>query len=67
MSHTLHEGDARKVLPKLESGSVTHVVTDPPYGQSNEWYDSSIAWQTDVWIECFRVCGENAALLYPIT
>lgn len=38
---TLYCGDALAVLPRLESGSVEAVVTDPPYGtkthQRDEW------------------------------
>lgn len=39
------------------------VVTDPPYGQTNEGYDSPIAFSPDVWGECLRVCKPNAVLL----
>ncbi len=62
---TLHEGDALAVLPTLASGSVNCVVTDPPYGMSNEKYDGpgAISLRPDVWRECYRVCGENAALV----
>jgi DNA modification methylase len=30
--HTLHHGDCLDVLPRLAEGSVTAIVTDPPYG-----------------------------------
>lgn len=63
MAWTLHEGSCLDVLPTLEAGSVSHVVTDPPYAQTNEKYDNDIACRPDVWRECYRVCGENAALL----
>ncbi len=59
----LIHGDCLTVLPTLAAGSVTAVVTDPPYGQSNEAYDNDIAFRPDVWRECFRVAGKNAALL----
>ena len=56
-------GDCLAVLPTLADGSVDAVVTDPPYGQSNEAYDGPIAFGPDVWRECYRVTGPNAALL----
>lgn len=56
-------GDCLDVLAKIPSGSIAHVVSDPPYGQSNEAYDSSIACRPEVWRECFRVAGPNAALV----
>jgi DNA modification methylase len=58
---TLHTGDCLEILPTLEARSVDCVVTDPPYGQSNEAYDRGV--DPAVWRECFRVAKENAALL----
>jgi DNA modification methylase len=60
---TLHLGDCLEVLKTLEDGCVGHVVTDPPYGQTNESYDGPIAFSPDVWAECYRVTGPNAALI----
>lgn len=57
------EGDCLAVLPTLEAGSLDVVITDPPYAQTNESYDSDIACRPDVWRECFRVAKENAALV----
>jgi DNA modification methylase len=54
-------GDSLAVLPTLEAGSVDSVVTDPPYGQSNEAYDLGV--DPAVWRECFRVAKPDAALL----
>jgi site-specific DNA-methyltransferase (adenine-specific) len=54
-------GDALAALRTLESGSVDAVVTDPPYGQSNESYDKGV--NPEVWEECYRVCKPNAALV----
>lgn len=61
MSHLLVQGDARR-LP-LADGSVDAIVTDPPYGQTNEGYDSDVACRPEVWRECFRVAKPNAALV----
>jgi DNA modification methylase len=58
---TLHVGDCLEILPTLPAASVDCVVTDPPYGQSNEAYDRGV--DPAVWRECFRVAKENAALL----
>ncbi len=59
----LIHGDCLSILPTLAAGTVDAVVTDPPYGQTNEAYDSDIAFRPDVWRECFRVAKSNAALL----
>jgi site-specific DNA-methyltransferase (adenine-specific) len=59
----LRLGDCLEVLKTLEAGSVDAVVTDCPYGQTNERYDSDIAFRADVWRECFRVAKPNAALV----
>ena len=59
----LINGDCFNVLKRMTSNSVGHVVTDPPYAQTNEAYDSVIATRTAVWRECYRVCGRNAALI----
>lgn len=54
-------GDCLKVLRGMDAGCVDAIVTDPPYGQSNEWYDRGV--NPDVWRECFRVAKSNAALV----
>jgi site-specific DNA-methyltransferase (adenine-specific) len=54
-------GDALAVLRTLEAGSVSHIVTDPPYGQSNEAYDRGVP--PEVWRECYRVAKPDAALI----
>jgi DNA modification methylase len=63
MGIDLHEGTAEAVLPTLPDASVGHIVTDPPYGQTNEAYDSPVAFNPAIWRECYRVAGPNAALL----
>jgi site-specific DNA-methyltransferase (adenine-specific) len=57
----LIHGDCLQVLPTLEAASFDAVVTDPPYGQTNESYDRGV--DPYVWKECFRVCKPNAALI----
>jgi DNA modification methylase len=58
---TLFKGDCLAVLPSLPAGCVESVVTDPPYGQSNETYDRGA--DAAVWRECYRVAAPDAALL----
>jgi DNA modification methylase len=61
MGYLLINGDSRR-LP-IDLATVDAVVTDPPYGQSNEAYDNDIAFRPEVWRECFRVAKPNAALV----
>lgn len=65
MPVTLLQGDCLTLLPTLPAGSVDAVVTDPPYGQTNERYDgpNAVSLRPEVWAECFRVCAANAALV----
>ena len=59
------EGDCLDVLRSLPDGCVDAVVTDPPYGQTNEAYDGpgAVSLRPDVWRECARVCKPDAALV----
>lgn len=61
MNARLMLGDCLDVMAEIPSGSVRHVVTDPPYGQSNESYDRGV--DPRLWRECFRVTGPDAVLL----
>lgn len=54
-------GECLARMAEIEDGSVGHVVTDPPYGQSNESYDKGV--DPALWRECYRVTGPNAALI----
>jgi site-specific DNA-methyltransferase (adenine-specific) len=54
-------GDCLDLMRDLPDGSVDAIVTDPPYGQSNESYDRGV--QAEVWRECHRVAAPNAALI----
>ncbi len=59
----LIQGDCLDVLKTLKTSSVDAIVTDPPYAQTNEGYDSDIACRPEVWRECFRVARPNTALV----
>lgn len=65
MSVRVIQGDCLAVLPTLEAGSVDAVITDPPYGQTNEDYDgpNAVSLRPDVWRECYRVAKDGAALV----
>ena len=62
-SMTLHLGDCLDVLGSLPDASVDAVITDPPYGQTNEAYESDIAFRPELWAECARVAKPNAAIV----
>ncbi len=62
-SYTLHHGDCLEVLRTLPDASVDAVITDPPYAQTNEAYDSAIACQPEVWREAYRVAVPGAVLI----
>ena len=58
---TLYHGDCLDILPTLSG--IDAVVTDPPYGQTNEDYDSPIACEPEVWRGCFAVAADSASLV----
>jgi DNA modification methylase len=60
---TLYHGDCIDVLRTMPNASVDAVVTDPPYGQTNEAYDCPVAFNPTLWRECCRVAKPNAALV----
>src|SRR5262245_4901521 len=59
----LIKGDVLTTLPTLPAASFDAIVTDPPYGQTNEHYDSDIASRPEIWRECYRICARDAALV----
>lgn len=62
----LHLGDCRDVLPTLPDASVDAVVTDPPYELGflgKAWDASGIAYNADVWRQCWRVLKPGGHLL----
>ena len=61
MSVQLYLGDCLDILPTMEAGSVDAVITDPPYGQTNEGYDRG----TDgkLWRLLTHITRENASLV----
>ena len=63
---TLHLGDCLDVLRTLPDASVDAIVTDPPYElgfMGKAWDASGIAYNVDVWRECWRVLKPGGHLL----
>jgi hypothetical protein len=63
---TLHLGDSLDILPALADNSVDAVVTDPPYElafMGKAWDASGIAYNVDLWQQCWRVLKPGGHLL----
>lgn len=58
----LQHGDCLELLPKLADNSVDLIVTDPPYGMTNNPWDKKIDLPR-LWRELHRVGKENAAFV----
>jgi site-specific DNA-methyltransferase (adenine-specific) len=61
----LYQGDCLSVLSRLAPDCVDAVVTDPPYGQTNEAYETkdSISYNIEVWKECYRISRPDSCLV----
>ena len=60
--HLLLQGDCLDLLPTLTEASVALVLTDPPYGTTQNKWDSVIPLEP-LWRECRRVRRANAAVV----
>jgi len=63
---TLYHGSNLDVLPTLPDNSIDSIVTDPPYElgfMGKKWDASGIAYNVDLWKECFRVLKPGGHLL----
>lgn len=63
---TLFHGSNKDVLPTLEAESFDSVVTDPPYElgfMGKGWDSSGIAYDVEMWRECWRVLKPGGHLL----
>lgn len=61
---TIIEGDCLHVMKSMESESITHVLTDPPYGlkfMGKEW-DKGIP-GIEFWQEALRICKPGSMML----
>lgn len=63
---TLHLGNSLDVLPTLPDASADAVITDPPYEISmmnRSWDSTGIAYNVDLWRECWRILKPGGHLL----
>ena len=59
-------GDCREVLGQLPDNSVDSIVTDPPYElgfMGKSWDSSGVAYDVNLWMDCFRVLKPGGHLL----
>ena len=62
----LFHGSNRDILPTFADASYDSIVTDPPYElgfMGKGWDSSGIAYDVEVWRECFRVLKPGGYLL----
>lgn len=62
----LFHGSNRDILPTLPDASYDSIVTDPPYElgfMGKGWDSTGIAYDVDVWRECYRVLKPGGYLL----
>ena len=62
MTYTLWQGDCFQLLPQIESQSVDAVITDPPYGMTDLFWDTKIDLNR-FWQEIERVCRDTAVIV----
>lgn len=63
---TLFHGSNKDVLPTFADASFDSIVTDPPYElgfMGKGWDSTGIAYDVDMWAECFRVLKPGGYLL----
>lgn len=62
----LFHGSNKDILPTLPDASFDSIVTDPPYElgfMGKGWDSTGIAYDVDVWRECFRVLKPGGYML----
>lgn len=65
-SYKLEIGNCKELLKNLPDNSIDAIVTDPPYElgfMGKKWDASGIAYDVDLWKECFRVLKHGGHLL----
>jgi site-specific DNA-methyltransferase (adenine-specific) len=59
---TIYQGRTEDILPTIEAGSVGLILSDPPYGKTQNEWDVLPDWPW-LWSEYRRVTAPNAAML----
>lgn len=57
------QGDCLELMSSLKTGSIDMVLCDPPYGTTDQKWDTGLNWP-EIWRELRRVCKPNAAKLF---
>jgi DNA modification methylase len=61
MEGGIYLADNGALLPGMPAESIDIVLTDPPFGQVNDWYD---VWPNpEVWRQCYRIARAEACLV----
>jgi len=66
MEYKLICGNSLEVLKTLEENSIDSIVTDPPYElgfMGKSWDSTGIAYNEELWSECFRVLKPGGHLI----
>lgn len=66
MEYKLINGNSLDVLKTLEENSIDSIVTDPPYElgfMGKEWDKTGIAYNEELWSECYRVLKPGGHLI----
>lgn len=59
---TLYQGDCLKILPRIKTGSIDMVLTDPPYGTTACKWDSIVPLEP-MWEQLKRIIKPNSAIV----
>lgn len=66
LPYTIHNGNSLEVLKTLEDKSIDSIVCDPPYElgfMNKKWDSTGIAYNVELWKECFRVLKPGGHVL----
>src|SRR3954447_14134243 len=63
MEGGIYLADNGALLPGMPSESIDIVLTDPPFSQTNEFFDSPAGPGPEVWRQCYRIARPEACLV----
>jgi len=66
MSYELHHGDCLEIMPTIPDNSVDMILVDPPFGTTQNKWDSVIDLPA-MWQECRRIIKPNRAMVFFAT